>query len=153
MAIKQIAPAEAHELIGKGYRYLDVRTEAEFAAGHPATAVNVPVFVRDAASGQMAPNPEFLAVVEQHFPKDAAVVIGCMSGMRSQRAAEMMASAGFVDLCNMQGGFGGARDQSGRLITPGWAEAGLPVCKDCGAQNTYAGLRASSPSPSGRGRE
>jgi len=142
MAIKQITPPEAHQLVQQGHRYLDVRTEAEFIAGHPATAVNVPVFVRDAASGQMAPNPDFLAVVERHFPKDADVVVGCMSGMRSQRAAEMMANAGYVNLHNMQGGFGGARDQSGRTVTSGWAESGLPVCKDCGAENSYAGLRA-----------
>ena len=141
MAIKQITPPEAHQLVGRGYRYLDVRTEAEFAAGHPASAVNIPVLVRDAASGQMAPNPEFLAVVAAHFAKDADIVVGCMSVMRSQRAAEMMAAAGYTNLANMQGGFGGARDQSGRTVTPGWAEAGLPVCKDCGPENSYAGLR------------
>ena len=148
MAIKQITPPEAQQLIGQGHRYLDVRTEEEFAAGHPATAVNVPVFVRD--RGQMAPNPDFLAVVERHFPKDATIVVGCMSGMRSQRAAELMANAGYTNLNNMQGGFGGARDQSGRVVMPGWTESGLPVCKDCGPANSYAGLR-SSPSPSGRG--
>ena len=142
MAIKQVTPPDAQQLIQQGHRYLDVRTEAEFAAGHPATAVNVPVFVRDAASGQMAPNPDFLGVVERHFPKDTQIVVGCMSGMRSQRAAEMLANAGYTNLCNMQGGFGGARDQSGRTVTPGWGESGLPVCKDCGADNSYAGLLA-----------
>ena len=142
MAIKQITPPDAQQLIRTGHRYLDVRTEGEFAAGHPATAVNVPVFVRDTLSGQMAPNPDFLAVVERHFPKDAKLVVGCMSGIRSQRAAEMLANAGYVNLCDMQGGFGGARDQSGRTVAPGWAESGLPVCKDCGVENSYAGLRA-----------
>lgn len=142
MAIKQITPSEAHQLVQQGHRYLDVRTEAEFAAGHPTTAVNIPVFVRDVASGQMAPNPDFLAVVQRHFSKPTTIVVGCMSGMRSQRAAEMMANAGYVNLCNMQGGFGGARDQSGRAVTPGWAESGLPVCKDCGVENSYVWLRS-----------
>ncbi|HVN83785.1 MAG TPA: rhodanese-like domain-containing protein [Candidatus Binatia bacterium] len=142
MAIKQVTPPDAQALIGRGYRYLDVRTEAEFAAGHPASAVNIPIFVRDAATGQMAPNADFLATVETTFPKDSQIVLGCMSGMRSQRAAELMAGAGYGDLCNMQGGFGGARDQFGRVVTPGWVETGLPICTDCAPENTYAGLRS-----------
>ena len=28
---------------------------------------------------------------------------------------------------NVRGGFGGARDQTGRIVIPGWRDAGLPV--------------------------
>lgn len=142
MSIRQVTPDEAHKLLSdEGHRYLDVRTEGEFAAGHPATAVNVPVVIADRATGQMAMNPEFLRVVEAHIPKDTKIVVGCASGGRSQRAAELLTQAGYSHVANMQGGFGGARDQTGRTVVAGWAERGLPVCKDCGAENSYAGLR------------
>ena len=141
MPIRQTTPNEAHQLLGSGYRYIDVRTEQEFANGHPAGAVNVPVVFPDRATNQMAVNPEFLAVVQAHFPKDAKLVIGCLSGGRSQRAAELLAQVGYTDLINMQGGFGGARDQTGRTVMAGWAECGLPICGSCGAESSYAGLR------------
>jgi len=142
MAIRQVTPDEAHKLLSdEGYRYLDVRTEGEFADGHPATAVNVPVVFPDRATAQMAMNPDFLTTVEAHLPKDTKLVVGCLSGGRSQRAAELLTQAGYAHVVNMQGGFGGARDQTGRTVVAGWAERGLPVCKDCGAENSYAGLR------------
>jgi rhodanese-related sulfurtransferase len=141
MAIRQVTPDEAHTLLEEGYRYLDVRTEREFADGHPATAVNVPVVLPDHATGQMAMNPDFLTVVEAHLQKDARIVVGCLSGGRSQRAAELLTQAGYSHVVNMQGGFGGARDQTGRTVVAGWAERELPVCKDCGVESSYAGLR------------
>src|SRR5512139_2346555 len=137
MPIRQITPAEAHRLLEAGYRYIDVRTEPEFAAGHPATAVNIPVAFPDPATRQMTVNPDFLRVVEAHFPKDAKIVVGCQSGARSQRAAEVLVQAGYSEVLNMQGGFGGARDQTGRSIATGWSECGLPVCRNCGAEHTY----------------
>ena len=141
MAIRQTTPHEAHKLLDEGYRYVDVRTEAEFANGHPATAVNVPVVFPDPATRQMIMNPDFVRVVEAHFPKDAPLIIGCQAGGRSQRAAEVLTQSGYTHVVNMQGGFGGARDQSGRTVVAGWSERGLPVCKDCGVENSYAGLR------------
>ncbi len=141
MTILQTTPAEAQQLLSQGYRYLDVRTEPEFAGGHPAGAVNIPVVVPDPNTGQMMMNPDFLAVAQAHFPKDAPLVVGCQAGGRSQRAAELLAQAGYANVVNMHGGFGGARDQTGRTVVAGWRECGLPVCKDCGAENTYAGLR------------
>jgi len=128
--------------LAEGYRYVDVRTEPEFVNGHPAGAVNVPVVFPDPATRQMTMNPDFLPVVQAHFPADAKIVVGCQAGGRSQRAAEMMVQAGYTDVVNMQGGFGGMRDQTGRTVVPGWSECGLPVCKDCGPENSYAGLRS-----------
>ena len=141
MPIPQKTPEETHTLLSQGYRYIDVRTEHEFLNGHPAGAVNIPIAVPDPATGQMTINPDFVPVVEAHFPKDAKIVCGCQAGPRSQRAAEILAQAGYQTVVNMQGGFGGARDQMGNIVTPGWSESGLPVCKDCGPENSYAGLR------------
>lgn len=144
MAIRQATPQEAQTFLTQGYRYIDVRTEAEFANGHPADAVNIPVTMPDPATRQMALNPDFLPVVEAHFPKDARIVVGCQSGGRSQRAADMLVGAGYTNVVDMHAGFGGARDQTGRTITPGWSESGLPVATGCGPQNSYAALRAAA---------
>jgi rhodanese-related sulfurtransferase len=141
MPIQQTTPPDAHRLMEQGHRYIDVRTVEEFATGHPAGAVNIPVAAPDPSTGQMAMNPDFLAVVEAHFPRGAQLILGCQSGMRSQRAAELLAQAGYTTVTNMQGGFGGARDQMGRTLTPGWSESGLPVCTNCAPENSYAGLR------------
>src|SRR3954453_18841208 len=97
---KNVTPAEAKRLIDEeGYRYVDVRTEEEFEAGHPAGAVNVPV-----AFAGMRPNREFVGVVEANFPKDAKLVLGCKSGGRSARAAEMLVDSGYASVVNMDGG-------------------------------------------------
>jgi rhodanese-related sulfurtransferase len=142
MAIKQTEPPQAHEILktNPGAIYLDVRTEAEFAQGHPTGAINIPVvFIK--GPGQMAPNDDFLAVAEQVLPKDKKLVVGCMAGGRSQRACELLESAGFTDLTNVRGGFGGARDQSGQVVVPGWRDAGLPVSNEIG-DSGYQSLRS-----------
>jgi len=140
MPVKQITPSQAHEMIQKDANviYLDVRTVPEFAAGHPQGGKNIPV-VFFSAPGQPAPNPDFLKVVETNLPKDATIIIGCQAGGRSQRAAEIMAQAGYANVSNMQGGFGGGQDQMGRVV-PGWREAGLPVSNENGEAVSYASL-------------
>ena len=139
MPIKQTNPSEASRWLEQGYRYIDVRTEQEFANGHPSGALNIPVAMPNPQTGQMALNADFVAVVSAHFAKDAKLVVGCQAGGRSQRAAEMLAQAGYTDVANMQGGFGGGQDDFGRAI-PGWAASGLPVSRDCPAADSYAAL-------------
>ena len=142
MEIPQTTPADAHATLGQspGALYLDVRTEEEFAAGHPAGARNVPVVFFDPATRQPRPNPDFLAIVERHVSRTAKLLVGCQSGMRSQRACELLSQAGYTDVSNVQGGFGGARDQTGRIV-PGWREAGLPVETGATAGASYVDLR------------
>lgn len=140
MAIKQTEPPQAHEILkaNPDAIYLDVRTEAEFAQGHPAGAINIPVvFIK--GPGQMEPNGDFLAVAEKALPKGKKLVVGCMAGGRSQRACEILEGAGFTDLTNVRGGFGGARDQSGQVVVTGWRDAGLPVSSEVG-DNSYQSL-------------
>lgn len=144
MPIQQTTPPEAQALLAQGYRYIDVRSEPEFAAGHPAGAVNIPVIFPDPVTQQMTMNPDFLRVVAAHFPPDSRIIVGCQMGGRSQRAAEMLAQAGYATVVNMQGGFGGARDQSGRTVVPGWSDSGLPVSTDCGPDSSYSSLRSSA---------
>lgn len=128
MDIPQTTPPEAFDVLRQqpDAVYLDVRTAPEFEAGHPAGARHVPV-VFFVAGGQPRPNPDFVAAVEALVPRTTTLLVGCQAGMRSQRACELLTAAGFTDVTNVQGGFGGARDQTGRIIIPGWRDAGLPV--------------------------
>ncbi len=141
MAIKQLKPPEAHEILNANPEavYLDVRTEGEFAAGHPAGAINIPVvFIK--GPGQMQINPEFVEVAEKVLPRDRRLVVGCNAGGRSQRACEMLEEIGYSDLTNVVGGFGGQRDATGQVIVAGWRDSGLPVSNDLG-DASYQALR------------
>jgi len=136
MEIRQTTPPDAFETLQSDPTavYLDVRTPEEFAAGHPAGAVNVPVmFFR---GGGSSPNPDFVAGVQRLIPPATPVLVGCQAGGRSQRGAELLVGAGYTNISNVRGGFGGARDETGRTVIPGWREAGLPV--ETGAGGTKA---------------
>ena len=125
MSIQRVSPAEAARLAAEGYLLVDVRTEAEFAAGHPKDAWNAPVVL--AGAGGMQPNPEFLGAMEKAFAKTDKIVVSCKAGGRSLRAAEMLAAAGFTNVIDQRAGFDGARDPFGKVTEPGWRDAGLAV--------------------------
>ena len=141
MAIKQQKPVEAHDTLSKNSTaiYLDVRTEGEFAQGHPTNALNVPVvFIK--GPGNMQLNDDFAAVVEKIIPKNTKLIVGCLAGGRSQRACEILEGEGYTDLTNVIGGFGGQRDASGAIIGKGWRDEGLPVSGEVGDAG-YQALR------------
>lgn len=77
-----IAPAEAKQLVEDGARLLDVRTPAEFAAGHIPGALNIPVQELDRRMGELG-------------AKERPVVIYCRSGNRSAKAKAALEGAGF----------------------------------------------------------
>jgi rhodanese-related sulfurtransferase len=91
--------------------------------------------------GQMQLNLDFVEVAEKVIPRAKKLVVGCMAGGRSQRACEMLEEAGFTDLTNVVGGFGGQRDASGKVVVAGWKDAGLPVTTELG-DAAYAAQRA-----------
>lgn len=82
---------------------LDVRTPAEFAEGHIPGTRNVPL---DQLPASLRDLSAFM---------DVDIVVVCRSGVRSARAAELMATAGFSKLTNLAGG------------TMGWASSGYPI--------------------------
>lgn len=131
MSVKQIDPKQTSETLqqNNGAVYLDVRTPEEFANGHVPGAVNIPVMSPDPMSRRMTPNPKFLETVQARYAKDTKIICGCQMGGRSQHAAEILAHAGYLDVSNMVGGFGGARDPMGRVVAPGWLQSDLPVEK------------------------
>ena len=140
MSFSEYSPVEALELLqgNAGYVYVDVRSTPEYEQGHPAGAYNVPLFHRQATG--MTPNPDFLRVMEKVFPPETKLLLGCQSGQRSARAAEALVAAGYTCVANVRGGFGGVRDQFGRVVEKGWLELGLPAEQGSSADQGYAAL-------------
>ena len=148
MEIKRITPEQAKELLDldSGYIYLDVRTVPEFEAGHVPGAKNVPVVEPD-AFGRMQLNPHFVEIVEANFGKDVKCITACQKGGRSLKAAELLLAAGFTNVVDMRGGFGGETDEIGRLTFPGWAPRGLPTIRESAPNDRYESLAQKMPPP------
>jgi rhodanese-related sulfurtransferase len=70
---------------------IDVRTPAEYAAGHIAGASNIDVEAPDFGSRIASLDPE------------AAYLVYCRSGRRSAIAADQMEAAGFTDIVDAGG--------------------------------------------------
>lgn len=91
-AVEKVDAAEAVALIEAGeHTVIDVRTPAEFAAGHVEGAENI-----DVTAGT------FEEQVEQ-LDKGEEYVVYCQSGNRSADAAEQMAELGFGDVVDAGG--------------------------------------------------
>ncbi len=136
----RISPADAHaKMTSEGFTYVDVRTEEEFAAGHPAAAVNVPLMV--AGAGGLEANPDFVAVMERAFAKDAPIIVGCKMGGRSARAASALVAAGFTRVLDQRAGWDGARGAFGELTEPGWSRASLPTEPGVPPDRSYDALK------------
>ena len=84
---------------------IDVRTPAEFAAGHIADAINVP-------ADKIA---ERATELEKY--KGRPVIVTCQSGARSASGCSALRKLGFEQLFNLTGGIGA------------WQQAGMPVRK------------------------
>lgn len=101
--ISNITAAEYVESFIEGHAphlLLDVRLPDEFASGHIAGSINIPVQV--------------LAQRLEELPRDRPIVIYCRSGNRSAQAARILAEVGFTDLYDL----GGIID---------WTAAGYPI--------------------------
>lgn len=109
-----VTPAAAQKLLqgATSPTYLDVRTHAEFTAGHVPGAVNVPVTL-----DFKTPSPSFADDVKDVLPIDTDLLVGCKSGARSTMAIAILEKAGFHKLSELEGGF------------QAWADASLPVDK------------------------
>ena len=141
MDVKRITPEQAKELLDSntGYIYLAVRTVPEFDAGHGVGAKNIPVVEPD-LYGRMEMNSRFVEIVEANFGKEMRCITGCQRGGRSIKAAELLLRAGFTNVIDMRGGFGGETDETGRLTFPGWAPRGLPTRRESAPGDRYENL-------------
>ena len=84
-----------------GYMILDVRTEAEFAAGHIPGAVCIPN--ESIGTAEIAELPD----------KDQLILVYCRSGNRSKQAAQKLAELGYTNIAE----FGGIIDWPGETVT------------------------------------
>lgn len=103
--VVRVAPQTADSLLRTlpAVQLLDVRTSGEFAQGHLRNARNFDV--REA---------DFSQKITQLDPKRPLVVY-CLAGSRSAKAAEVLAKAGFTQVYDVQGGFAK------------WTSSGLPI--------------------------
>ena len=129
MNIRRVDPDDAQSLLetNSASVYLDVRTPVEFERGHVPGAVNVPVAVSGATG--MTPNPDFIDECNARFSKDTPLIVGCLRGGRSLRAAGALIGEGFTDVVDMRGGWDGEVDAAGTVTFPGWSRRGLPVAR------------------------
>jgi len=141
--MKEVSVQEAYEILASDPDciYLDVRSVQEFEAGHPEKSINIPILHFAPGIG-MTPNEDFPAVVEANLPKDAKIVVGCKTGMRSARACDILSQMGYTDVANVRGGFMGVTDNLGRLIEPGWSMLNLPTSTESLDEARYETLAA-----------
>jgi rhodanese-related sulfurtransferase len=83
------------------YLILDVRQPEEFAAGHVATSILIPLDQLQARASEIS--------------SDVPVYVICRSGRRSQQASDILIELGFKDVRNVAGG------------VLAWAEAGYEL--------------------------
>ena len=83
-----VPAGEALDLIAGGASSIDVRTPAEFDAGHLDGAINIDVQEAD-----------FEERVSE-LPREASYVVYCASGRRATGAVERMVELGFTDVVN-----------------------------------------------------
>lgn len=90
---RQLSPAEATLLINReDAQVIDVREPGEFAAGHVAAAINIP----------MSKLVDRLPEIEKFKAKP--LIICCATGMRSNQASSTLKKNGFENLANLAGG-------------------------------------------------
>jgi rhodanese-related sulfurtransferase len=142
LTIKSVTPEDALALVQSGHIYVDVRSEPEFAEGHPPGAVNVPLL--HLGPGGMSPNPDFMQVMQSAFGTGEKLVLGCRSGGRSMRAAQMLEQVGYTELSEMCAGWEGSRDPFGR-VNPGWSKRDLPVERGTPEGQKYADVKNRKP--------
>lgn len=101
---ESVSPTDAKTAIEKGgAQFIDVRTESEYAGGHAAKAVNIP----------LDRLPESLGKLDKSTP----VYVICQTGRRSAQGSKILKEAGFGQVFNVSGG------------TSEWTAAGLPIEK------------------------
>lgn len=91
-AIKEIAPAEAAELVKKDSVFVDVREPQEISSlsYQVKKIVTIPLSSFEQGASKL--------------PKDKHLIMVCRSGNRSLRAAKILQSKGYENISNLSGG-------------------------------------------------
>ena len=81
----------------------DVRTDAEWAGGHLADAVLVPLKLPPFDVGDIRSFAETLAATITPLPRDAPVAVYCKKGVRSAIAARLLRALGMTQVYDLGG--------------------------------------------------
>ena len=101
-AIKEVDVDQLAEAIGRHALVLDVRTPLEFASGHIADSVHIPL--------------HDVARAAETLPRDARLYVVCKSGDRSIQACQLLAGLGF-ETVNVIGGLTAWQEHGHPLVT------------------------------------
>jgi rhodanese-related sulfurtransferase len=85
----QISTTDALEYLKKGALVIDVRTPGEFASGHLANAINLPLDQIEAS------------IPRRVRDKDQVLLLHCQSGMRSGVARKRLRALGYANAFNL----------------------------------------------------
>lgn len=103
---EKVSVLQATQMINQGKAIIvDVRSAAEFAAGHIRDSKNIPLNELQKRSAEL-----------DKF-KAKNVIVLCQSGVNSSKAAMQLKKAGFSEVVSLNGGL------------PAWQAQGLPVVK------------------------
>ncbi len=97
-----ITPKEAYNRKSTSWKILDVRTPREFELVRVPGSINVPIMIKGPKA--MTYNRDFLLLVASKFTHDDKIILICGNGSRSNRAVFKLASAGYNNLANVEGG-------------------------------------------------
>lgn len=104
--VPNLTPNEAVLMMNRSQvLILDVRDEAEFAAGHISNAKHIPVAELESR------------IKEIQKYKDKPVIVNCQGGVRSSKACGILRKLEFTQLNNLQGGLNA------------WTQAKMPLVK------------------------
>ena len=101
---ESVGPMDAVRLINQGALLVDVRSQAEFDAGHIRDARHLP---QEQVAGAAESLKKF---------KDKVIVACCESGMRSGAAARVLRTLGFGKVVNLRGGLQAWRAENLPLV-------------------------------------
>jgi molybdopterin/thiamine biosynthesis adenylyltransferase/rhodanese-related sulfurtransferase len=91
--IDEVDPTVAHELVGNGVAFVDVRETDEFSRGHLPGATHIPRGYLESRIDGAVPD------------RDQHVILYCASGQRSALAAKTLGELGYGHVESMTGGF------------------------------------------------
>ena len=121
MSSTTLTPHEAFERMKNdaATTYVDVRTVAEFATGHPkGKVINVPIVFFYPTTKAVFQNESFDLVMADVCPKQTPLIVGCEQGPRAKQAVERLVATGYENVHLMEAGHAG------------WKAAALPVTAD-----------------------
>ena len=125
-----VTPQEAYALLlaERGAKLVDVRTNAERDwVGRVAIQEAQHAAIQWNLYPGGAPNPDFLAQLEQTADKGDVLLFLCRSGVRSRHAAKLATENGYTQCFDVLEGFEGDKDaEQHRKTVAGWCRAGLP---------------------------